>query len=74
MNCPGCNARCDLEKNFYFCRACGAEERLNTTGIGHMWIKAGKVIAIPEANEESLKRAKEAYPTGEWDKHNSKPR
>lgn len=75
MNCPGCNARTILKSdNLYKCRLCGAEEKLNTTGKGTMWIRDGSVIAADEAVEESLKKAKERYPSGEWDKHNGKPR
>jgi hypothetical protein len=63
-----------LKKNLYFCRKCGAEEQKNTTGKGSMWIRAGRVIAAPEAVKESLERAKENHPSGEWDKHNGRSR
>jgi len=65
MNCPGCNGRCELKEDLYFCRKCGAEEK-DLTGFGHVWMRAGKVIEAKELVEKSLKQAKKAYPTGEF--------
>ncbi len=65
MNCPGCNGRCELQKDLYFCRKCGAEER-DLTGFGHVWMRNGRVIQAKELVDASLKQAKNAYPSGDF--------
>jgi len=65
MNCPGCNNRCELKDDLYFCRFCGAKEH-KTKSIGNYWIRAGKVIEAKEMVAKSLKAAKAANPSGEF--------
>jgi len=69
LNCPGCNARCQLGiTERYSCRICGAHEEINPAGKGTIWFRAGVIIAAPEIEKEQLETAKRRGPQGKWKK------
>jgi len=61
MNCPSCKERTELKDKLYFCRKCGAYEQKE-----RIWMKAGRIVAAPDLEAESLAKAKKNYPSGDW--------
>lgn len=64
--CPNCKTTAVLKGDgFYICNRCGAEEMDNP--IGNIWrLTNGRVVAAPAAEAKQLEKAKEEWPSGNW--------
>lgn len=64
--CPSCKAEALLKGDgFHVCNRCGAQEM--ETDAGNIWrLSTGQIVAAPTAEKKQLDKAKEDWPSGDW--------